>query len=183
MKKLAVFFPGMGYTVDRPLLYYSKRLAEELGYDIKLISFSGFPQVTRGDFEKIRECFDLASSQAKEQLLGLDLKSYKDIVFISKSIGTVAAAEAALESVATDNIRHILFTPLYTFQSEIRRAIAFTGSLDPMGEGVFDCCREKDIPCFVVPNANHSLETGDALLDVQNLKEILAETKRFLTEI
>ena len=33
MKKLAVFFPGIGYTADKPLLYYSRKLAAELDYE------------------------------------------------------------------------------------------------------------------------------------------------------
>lgn len=32
MKKLAVFFPGIGYTVDKPLMHYSRRLAAEAGF-------------------------------------------------------------------------------------------------------------------------------------------------------
>ena len=33
MKRLAVFFPGIGYTVDKPLMHYSRRLAEKHGFD------------------------------------------------------------------------------------------------------------------------------------------------------
>ena len=31
--KLAVFFPGIGYHCDKPLLYYSRKLAQECGYE------------------------------------------------------------------------------------------------------------------------------------------------------
>ena len=31
--KLAVFFPGIGYHCDKPLLYYSQKLAKECGYE------------------------------------------------------------------------------------------------------------------------------------------------------
>ena len=30
-KKIAVFFPGIGYTCDKPLLYYSAKLAAAKG--------------------------------------------------------------------------------------------------------------------------------------------------------
>ena len=33
-KKIAVIFPGMGYHSDKPLLYFSKRLAREKGYEV-----------------------------------------------------------------------------------------------------------------------------------------------------
>ena len=29
MKKLAVIFPGVGYHTDKPLLYYSKKIASQ----------------------------------------------------------------------------------------------------------------------------------------------------------
>lgn len=32
--KLAVIFPGIGYHSDKPLLYYSKKVAKRLGYEI-----------------------------------------------------------------------------------------------------------------------------------------------------
>ncbi len=31
-EKLAVLFPGVGYQIDRPLLYHSAKLARERGY-------------------------------------------------------------------------------------------------------------------------------------------------------
>ena len=30
-KKIACLFPGIGYTCDKPLLYYSRMLLKELG--------------------------------------------------------------------------------------------------------------------------------------------------------
>ena len=33
-KRLAVIFPGVGYHVDKPLLYYSRKLAKEYGYEV-----------------------------------------------------------------------------------------------------------------------------------------------------
>ena len=68
MKRLAVFFPGVGYTPDKPLLYHSRRIAESLDYDILTLTFSGFPKKIRGDEKKMRKAFELALSQAGEQL-------------------------------------------------------------------------------------------------------------------
>ena len=46
-KKLAVFFPGIGYTTDKPLLYYSRKIASEQEYEIKLLPYKGFPAAAR----------------------------------------------------------------------------------------------------------------------------------------
>ena len=33
-EKIAVIFPGMGYNADKPLLYYTKKLAKAADYDV-----------------------------------------------------------------------------------------------------------------------------------------------------
>lgn len=35
MGKIAVIYQGIGYNVDKPLLYYSKKIALEHGYDVR----------------------------------------------------------------------------------------------------------------------------------------------------
>ena len=72
MKRLAVFFPGIGYTVDKPLLHYSRRLAEKHGFEIRLLPYGGFPKKVKGDRDRMLECGRLACRQAKEMLADLD---------------------------------------------------------------------------------------------------------------
>ena len=79
----------------------------------------------------------------------------------------------------------IFYTPLEeTFAYPVERALVFTGSADPWVGGAESripaLCRERHIPCFVVPGANHSLECGDVLRDIHNLLEVMEETRRFL---
>ena len=97
MKKLAVFFPGIGYTADKPLLYYSRKLAAELDYEVLSLSYGGFPKKPKGDPEKLRACFRLAAEQASEQLAEVRWKHYDEIVFVTKSIGTAVAAATFLD--------------------------------------------------------------------------------------
>ena len=98
MKKLAVFFPGIGYTVDKPLMHYSRRLAANAGFEILLLPYSGFPQKVKGDRSKMAESCRIALKQSEEMLAGTDFRAYDDILLIGKSIGTVAAAETAAQS-------------------------------------------------------------------------------------
>ena len=69
MKKLAVLFPGIGYTMDRPLLHFCRRIAANHGYEIKQLHFTGFPSDVRGDREKMELCYILARVQTRDQLL------------------------------------------------------------------------------------------------------------------
>ena len=42
--RLAVLFPGIGYHCDKPLLYYSARLARTAGYRVLPVPYAGFPE-------------------------------------------------------------------------------------------------------------------------------------------
>ena len=185
MARLAVFFPGIGYTQDKPLLYYSRRIAAECGYDIRILSYSGFPEKIRGDRRKMEASFRIALSQSEEMLSDLDLTSFEDVLFVGKSLGTIAAAKIASESAA--KIRQIMYTPLEdTFLFQVRNAIAFTGAADPWvgmdNSRISLLCRERNIPCFVIPGANHSLESKDLLADLEHLQMVLRETRKFISE-
>ena len=57
MKKLAVIFPGVGYHTDKPLLYYSKKLAAQNGYEIIEVPYGKFPPKVKGSKEKMEKAF------------------------------------------------------------------------------------------------------------------------------
>ena len=228
MSKLAVFFPGIGYTADRPLLHFSRRIAAVQGYEIRIMDYKGFPSKVKGDRKRMEESFDIALGQAREMLSGVDLEEYEDILFIGKSIGTIVAAKIASESPAKERIRMILYTPLddtFTFIStpadgnsaslnkspdgriasldkspdgkiasfdkspdgriaSFGKAIAFTGDDDPWvgreKSRISALCQARGIPCTVIPQANHSLESGDVFSDLKELYRIMEETERFI---
>lgn len=185
MGKLAIVFPGIGYTPDKPLLHYARRLAAEQGYGILPISYTGFPRNILGDREKMAESYRLARTQAEAQLADVDFSTCDDLLLIGKSIGTILAARLASRLPADVRVRQVLYTPMEdTFRYSPENAIVFTGTADPWVGGAESripaLCRERHIPCFVVPGANHSLECGDVLRDIHNLLEVMEETRRFL---
>ena len=95
--KLAVIFPGIGYTADKPLLYFSRRIAVDNGYETRIMDYKGFPPKVKGDRNRMEESFFIALRQAEEMLAGVDFAEYDDVVFIGKSIGTIVAAKIAAE--------------------------------------------------------------------------------------
>lgn len=168
--KIAVVFPGIGYTCDRPLLYYAGKFAAEEGYELVRVPYQGFPGKVRGDREKMEQSFAIAMDQSREILAGIRWEDYEEILFISKSIGTVAAAAYASEKGL--GVRHIFFTPLQeTFAFGQREAVAFHGTEDPWAGNreIEEGCREAGIPLYLTEGANHSLETGDTARDLLNL--------------
>ena len=185
MAKLAVFFPGIGYTVDKPLLYYSRRAAADLGYDIRLLSYTGFPANVLGDSDKMTECYRIELAQTQELLADVDWDGYDEILFVGKSVGTSIAAWVAAKSPARNKIRMVLLTPLEeTFALPIDRAIVFTGTNDPWVGGsdspIPSICEKRGLPCVVIQGGNHSLETGDVENDIHGLQTIMKETVRFI---
>ena len=41
--QLAVLFPGIGYHIDKPLLYYSAKLARARGCDLLAVQYPALP--------------------------------------------------------------------------------------------------------------------------------------------
>ncbi len=183
MSKLALVFPGIGYTVDKPLLYFSRKIAAENGYEMKLLPYSGFPAKILGDREKMMESYRIALTQSREMLSDVEFTDYDELLFIGKSIGTAVAAQLAAE--IPQQVHLLLYTPLEdTFLFPLRDAIVFTGLADPWvgreNSRIPQLCEERGTPCHVIPGANHSLETGDAQTDLRNLQEIMEETEQFI---
>ena len=181
MKKTAVLFPGIGYNCDKPLLYYSRRLAQNAGYDIYTITYSYKKSGLKGDPEKMRKAAEEFMKQTEKALRDLTLEEYEDILFISKSLGTAVAARYAFEHGL--DVRHILFTPLeQTFEYPVNNSIAFSGTADLWVniKLISKLCAESDIPLTVIDGANHSLETGDVLRNTDILKEVLEQVQNFI---
>ena len=185
MKRLAVIFPGIGYTADKPLLHYSRRIAERFGYESHVVPYTGFPKKVKGDADKMRKSCEIALTQAKEVLSDLDLMRCEDVLFIGKSIGTVAAAAIASQHPARARIRSVVYTPLeQTFSFALGDAVVFTGSGDPWVGGeksrIPALCEKQRVPCHVIREANHSLETKDPQTDIHNLQKIMELTADFI---
>jgi len=86
--QLAVLFPGIGYHIDKPLLYYSAKLARARGCDLLAVQYPALPTGLRGHAEKIEQAVQTALSAAEEQLTTIDWTAYDRVFFLSKSIGT-----------------------------------------------------------------------------------------------
>jgi len=181
MKKLAVLFPGIGYHTDKPLLYYSKKIAVENGFEIAEVPYGNFPKGVKGSEEKMRQAFQSALAQTEEILKDMDFGKYDVLLFISKSIGTaVASAYAEKMHLHTHNIFYTPVEDSLNFMSD--PGIVFHGTNDPWAETepLVEGCRKKGYPVFLTGNANHSLETGDVLRDIENLKLIMSETEKYI---
>lgn len=211
MKKIAVLFPGIGYHTDKPLLYYSKKLAKNAGYEIREIQYSGFESKgkIRGNRDGMIKAFETAYRDTKKQLDAKELRR-ADVLFISKSIGTVAACAFAKE----ENIpaRQILYTPVeetfrfidmapaeertYTPAQDPARGsegtsverhdiVVFHGTADQWVDSPIVVANSERLrlPIHIYADGNHSIETGDVDTDLANLRDIMRHTKLFIEKL
>lgn len=193
MSKIAVLVPGIGYTCDRPLLYFAGKLAQNSGYQIIRLGFRhlGGKKNLIGNEKKMKKVFEHALEQTDEQLDIDELTKAEEVFFISKSVGTVVAAayEAGhrkkFAAEGTD-VRHIYFTPVAGTFAFMRpeSGIAFHGTADPWVEHalVVNACREKNVPLYITDNANHSLETGDVMEDLETLRKTMQIVAAFINQ-
>lgn len=196
--KLAVLFPGIGYTCDKPLLYYAGKLAQGLGYELKRVEYGNFPAGIKGDQEKMKAAFESALTQTEQILKDVDFAQYEDILFISKSVGTVVAA--CYRQKYHIACRSISFTPLEetfmfieahdivptdTMPHECASAggIMFHGTKDPWVRDsslIRKGCERIGQPLYITENGNHSLETGNVALDIANLQKIMEQVEAYI---
>ncbi|MEE5991029.1 MAG: alpha/beta hydrolase [Lachnospiraceae bacterium] len=179
--KIACFFPGIGYTADRPLLYFSRKIAKAAGYEIMTVPYGGFESGIFGDKEKMKRAFETALGQTEEILKDIDFEKYEDILFISKSVGT--AVSSYYGEVKKLKTRNVLYTPVPQTIPLIRNdCIIFHGTADPWyeHEAFLKDVKDTDLRYYLTEGADHSLETGDMDRDLENLKEIMRITDKYI---
>lgn len=172
-EKILVLFPGRNYSTDAPLLYYAKKIYARNGYEILPLSYEHPPKDSPLSIPE-RIAF------TQENVMGIlkrkDWSSYQDIVFLSKSMGTVLAGEAAGKF--SIPVRHIYLTPLrqtLAYMTENADCAAFAGTSDThldAGE-LFLHCKKNHIPCRQYKGVGHSLEAADSRKTLQILSDIL----------
>ena len=180
MRKIAVLFPGIGYTCDKPLLYYSGRLAKKAGYEVVPVPYGNFPDKVRGDRAKMQQSFDMALAQAEEILAGVKWNEYDGVLFLSKSVGTIVSSAYAKNHGL--KVKNVLFTPLKeTWMFDSGERIAFHGTADPWADNdeIAGEAEKHGTPLVTVEGANHSLETGDVIKDIEILENVVLKVKEF----
>lgn len=180
--KIAIVFPGIGYHQDKPLLYYARKLAEESGYEKMIpICYSYDGGNIRGNEKKMQQAFECLYRQAEKVLDEIKFDEYEEILFISKSVGTMIASAYAEKGQI--KCRHILYTPLeQTFLFVHKDAVAFIGTADPWSDTneVVSLAKEQQIPIHIYEDANHSLETKEVLKNLEILQDVMKKTKDYI---
>jgi glutathione peroxidase-family protein len=187
MRKIALIFPGVGYTKDRPLLYYSGKLAANCGYELKFIDFSGldWSKEKLKDHAFMLQILDKCMHITEEALKNVGDLSEDKVVFISKSIGTVVATAYARKK--SLNVKQICFSPLEMIGNFVsdEGAVLFCGDDDPFANfaSVEKTAKDKRLEIHRIAGGNHSLETGDICTDIDNLKTMMQRVADLIANV
>lgn len=187
-KNLAIIFPGMGYNSNKPLLYYSKDLAHNLDFEIIEVSYGVLP---KDDLEAAyKQAMNEAKKSLKEQGV-TEFNHYDKILFLSKSIGTAVSGSFTSELIQEDpllsnKLFHIYFTPVkHSLSMLCGNGIVFHGTADTWVEtqDVIDTCKDLSMNLYLTEKANHSMETGDVLTNLDNMKTIMQQCKEYMESL
>ena len=184
---LAVLLPGMGYTLDRSLMDYSKNLAVEKGYDVLPIEY-GFQAVRKKIDKDNMEDVEVAINESYELLkLSLEIR-YEKVIFIGKSLGTVVQRMLE-EKIRKENydgeIINIYLTPIdKTCELGIKEnSLVVCGTKDPMitSENREKLSHMSNINYIEVDGAGHSLAIkNDVMRSIEALKTVIYAEKEFI---
>ncbi|WP_027421590.1 hypothetical protein [Lachnobacterium bovis] len=182
-KSLVVLFPGVGYTCDKPLLYYTGKLFVQDGYEIKKLSYCGFQKNIKDDKEKMNHAYELVKNQTLEQLKDVNWDEYEKVIFISKSIGTVGASSffkylSDKKIIKKDlKISNIFLTPLEeTFKYVIEKSgVVVIGDKDQWSDytKIIELSKKYKLSSYVIENANHSLENSDIINNLEIIAKVV----------
>ena len=175
MKKLVIIFPGVGYGFKHPLLYYADLLYEDKGYERKYMSYQDICLDTKLTLEeKMVKVREFVFAQAE----GIDFKEYEEVVFLSKSIGTVEAGVLA-EKVGI-KVTQIFLTPIERAISYIKAGSnVVIGTRDETYSVCKKHCETYNINALYIEDGDHSLEVNEELY--KNI-DILKQVMQFVDE-
>lgn len=182
MSKLAIIFPGVGYTHDKPLLYFSRKIAKDLGYEEICVEYGELPKNIKGDLDKMKQALLMAYEHVCRALKDMDYSKYDEVLIIGKSIGSVVATKYHEEY--CQKARLVLYTPVEaTFKFGINDGIAFIGDNDTWSklDTVKELADKAGVPLHIYEDCNHSLEvSGDYAKNIEILSNVMDLTYKYI---
>ncbi|WP_411551935.1 alpha/beta hydrolase [Paenibacillus lautus] len=178
-RKLVVLFPGKNYPCDKPILHFAGASAIQSGYDLMVLEYGYQAARTDLDIHDLQRVIE-ESHESVQRIIS----KYNEVVFISKSIGTIVAGE--VHGKLDIPIKHLFLTPIKDTIHYINRfkGLVVYGSKDEVfnHELANQIKLDKGTEVIEIPNANHSLEADHAPESVEILSKLVGIYMNFLNE-
>ncbi|MCI1774324.1 MAG: alpha/beta hydrolase [Paenibacillus lautus] len=178
-RKLVVLFPGKNYPCDKPILHFAGASAIQSGYDLMVLEYGYQAARTDLDIHDLQRVIE-ESHESVQRIIS----KYNEVVFISKSIGTIVAGE--VHGKLDIPIKHLFLTPIKDTIHYINRfkGLVVYGSKDEVfnHELANQIKLDKGTEVIEILNANHSLEADHAPESVEILSKLVGIYMNFLNE-
>ena len=170
MKKLVILFPGAGYGLDCPLLYYADFLFETKGYERLHMKYQDI--LSRADISA-EDKMKLVRKYTWKQVEDIDFNQYQEVVFLSKSVGAIEAG--LLAEKMNVKVRQIFLTPTEDALKYLKKdSSVVIGTNDKAYEAFKSYCDNNQIKTLYIEGADHSLEISNQLYSsIQTLERVM----------
>ncbi|MDP4107499.1 MAG: alpha/beta hydrolase [Bacillota bacterium] len=190
-KFVCFMFYGMGYTYEKPILYYSTMTMLQNNYDVVHMHYTYGQNIFKLPLEEITTIISDEINPIVAEILAK--KQYEEKVFLGKSLGTIPLINGFMKNNLFMNSKMVLLTPLLKFDSIFETlltsnhsAFITIGEKDPhyIMDKIQAIENKTNIKIHKVPNANHSLdmEPFDTLMSITALEEVMRSLGEFLKE-
>ena len=190
---LAVVLPGLGYTSDMPLLFFTRRMLLWRGVDVLNLNLATRSAVFQGATEAEQLAWLTADVLAGIKA-GLAQHEYRGLILAGKSIGSLAIAGAVEQAQDLLPTALIWLTPLLKWDVVLKAALAARGPqvhLCGGADSTFAPERLQQIlsakpqaRAYVAKDANHTLEVpGNDRATFQGFSEAMLFLGKFLDAV
>lgn len=160
---ICFMFSGLGYTYEKPLLYYVTMLMLKHGIEVVHIHYTYPKELMKKSTDEIADVMMKDIDLVLQDVLSHN--DYKNIIFAGKSIGTIPLIQQIMKGEAYKAATMLLLTPLLTrtelFESLLEsthKGLIVIGTRDHYyNESVYQL-KTKKMHIEVIENADHSLD-------------------------
>ncbi len=187
---LALILPGLNYTCDMPLLYYSAQLLVADGADVLQVKYD-YTQNPQGKPVPLQEkVAQLEKDVIDITKVALEQRKYEYLTIIAKSLGTLAVPALLKTDFSAQVKTCVYLTPilkeLVSQKSLIQsysKNLFVIGTSDPYydPELIRELINAQGDNFMIIDGVNHSLEfPGDPLASLRVLDEVARKLETFL---
>ncbi|PVE74546.1 alpha/beta family hydrolase [Priestia megaterium] len=161
--RICFMFSGLGYTYEKPLLYYVTMLMLKHGIDVVQIHYTYSKELMTKSTDEIADVIMKDIDLVLQDVLSHN--DYKNIMFAGKSLGTIPLIQRVMKDEVYKDAVMLLLTPLLTrselFESLLEsthKGLIAIGTRDHYyTEEVYQLKTNK-MNIEVIENADHSLD-------------------------
>ncbi|MDH6669828.1 putative alpha/beta-hydrolase family hydrolase [Paenibacillus sp. LBL] len=177
--KLVVLFPGKNYPCDKPCLHFAGTSSIQSGFDLLVLEYGYQAARTDLDMNELQRVIE-DSYESVQRIIS----KYNQVVFISKSIGTIVAGE--VHEQLEIPVKHLFLTPIKDTIHYVNKfnGLVVYGTKDEVFNHVLanQINIDKAREVIEIPNASHSLEAPSVEESIEILSKLVKIYVNFLNK-